>query len=196
MEVRVCSHSGMRAGPDCSHSELQQLPRAAAETGSPCAYCERIHCDPNCRAQVHAGCSTDIRSEPWFVLPPTMAWFYQQRHADYRQAPELREDCRTDSTLESQMSVLYPRHGSEVYVPVELSGDRGRVVFEATHRDRDAEVYWHLDNTFIGTTSGIHHMELAPDPGAHVLTVVDSRGESVQRRFTALPDDRVARATR
>ena len=58
--------------------------------------------------------------------------------------------------------------------------------FEAAHRDPAARVFWHLDDEYLGETRDIHQMALAPRPGPHVLVLVDERGETVRRRFTAL----------
>ena len=69
---------------------------------------------------------------------------------------------------------------------IEIDGSLGRVVLEAAHRDPDTTVFWHLDGTYTGETREIHQMELAPPPGRHVLTLVDARGELVERRFTVL----------
>ncbi len=71
-------------------------------------------------------------------------------------------------------------------MPLEIDGGVGRVVFEAAHREPGTRVFWHLDETYEGETRDIHQMALAPAPGEHVLVLVDERGESVRRRFTAV----------
>ena len=73
-----------------------------------------------------------------------------------------------------------------VFVPRQLDGTTGRVVFEAAHRDPLARVFWHLDDEYQGETVELHQMALAPRPGAHRLVLVDERGESVERRFTVV----------
>jgi penicillin-binding protein 1C len=73
-----------------------------------------------------------------------------------------------------------------VYVPLELDGQRGRAVFEATHRNAAATLYWHLDDAYVGQTRDLHQLALAPPPGKHMLTVVDDNGERVERQFTVL----------
>jgi penicillin-binding protein 1C len=187
VEAEVCTRSGERAGPDCEHTEEALLPHASlAATG--CSRCERIHCDEGCRERVHAGCAapSEMHAEGWFTLPPGQEWFYSRRRADYRPLPPWREGCDAD---EARMSVLSPREGAEVFVPRELNGERGRVVFEAAHRDRGGEIHWHLDEEFVGTTTAIHQLALAPTTGHHTLTLVDARGGRVQRRFEVLGAD-------
>lgn len=76
------------------------------------------------------------------------------------------------------MAWVYPRTASEIIIPREMDGTRGKAVFELAHGVADATVFWHLDETYIGTTTGIHKFELAPKPGDHVITVVDGDGET------------------
>jgi penicillin-binding protein 1C len=57
-------------------------------------------------------------------------------------------------------------------------------VFRLAHRKGDATVYWHLDKTYLGETRFIHEMRLAPEPGKHTVTCVDTEGNSVSVAFT------------
>lgn len=182
VEAEVCQRSGQRAGPDCEHTESQLLPHAAqAATG--CDRCQRIHTDATASTRVHAGCATDLHPRGWFVLPPAQEWFFSKRRADYRPLPPWAPGCNDD---EARMSLISPRDNAQVFVPRELDGDEGRVVFEAAHRDRDGAIHWHLDDRFVGTTTTIHQLALAPTEGPHTLTLVDADGGRVQRRFEVL----------
>jgi penicillin-binding protein 1C len=120
-----------------------------------------------------------------------MEVYYRLRHADYRPLPPLRPDCRSavGTARADALAWVSPKEGATVYVPVELDGTLGRVVFEAAHREPRTTVYWHLDGQYLGGTRDIHEMALAPAPGTHVLTLVDETGESVERRFHALRRD-------
>jgi len=62
----------------------------------------------------------------------------------------------------------------------------GETVFEATHRDREAVLYWHLDNTYIGKTQNFHKMGLRPKAGEHSLTIVDEKGDYLSIQFEIL----------
>jgi len=84
------------------------------------------------------------------------------------------------------MDLVYPREEILVYIPVELSGSKGRVIFEAVHINPEAVIYWHLYNQFIAATRHIHQVELLPAPGNHILTLVDDTGEELIRRFQAV----------
>ena len=188
-DIDVCSRSGMRAGPHCEAQRAELVPQAGLDAPG-CSYCRLVHTDAGARWQVHGDCEpvSAIRSTAWFVLPPAMETHFRRLRADYRPPPPYRPDCRAavGSAGSASLSFVYPREGAAVYVPVEMDGAVGRVVFEAAHRDPAARVFWHLDGEYEGETRDIHQMALAPRPGPHVLVLVDEGGETVRRRFTAL----------
>ena len=84
------------------------------------------------------------------------------------------------------LALLYPDANSQVLIPQELDGSRGRAVFEAINRRRDATSYWHLDDRYLGETHTFHQQSLDIDPGEHILTLVDDEGERIARRFQVL----------
>ena len=84
------------------------------------------------------------------------------------------------------MEFLYPNAAQRIYIPMELDGARGRTVFEAVHRDRDARLYWHLDGAFLGTTQTFHQLALDIPPGPHMVTIVDTAGNRLSRSFEVL----------
>jgi penicillin-binding protein 1C len=113
-----------------------------------------------------------------------MEWFYRKKHFEYRPLPPWRADCRDNAPDNTAaVSIIYPRRGSAIYIPVELGGNRGRTVFMAAHRDAAATLHWHLDNEYLGATKGLHQMSCAPAEGKHVLTVVDAHGEKAEQAF-------------
>jgi penicillin-binding protein 1C len=66
------------------------------------------------------------------------------------------------------------------------------VVLEAVHRDPDAQLLWHLDGSFAGSTRTYHQLPLDLAPGEHVVTVVDSRGNRLARQFSVLARESAA----
>jgi penicillin-binding protein 1C len=189
VDIEVCAASGMRAGTSCRRRRAIAVPLTSLP-GTVCRYCQLVHCDQSGRWQVHGSCEpvSKIVSTRWFVLPPTMAWYYQRSHSDYQPLPLFRPDCRDAETAAgaTSLSCIYPKHGSQIYVPVELDGSLGRTVFEATHRQPQTRVFWHIDDVYVGETQHIHQLSLAPAPGEHLLTLVDEHGEHLTRRFTIL----------
>jgi penicillin-binding protein 1C len=191
-EVDVCARSGHRAGPYCEKTVRMHVPLAGLKTRS-CPYCRLVQCDASLQWRVHGSCERigDVRQVGWFVLPAAWEWFYRRNHSDYRPLPPYRSDCMESfpDGDNPSLSLIYPRGNGEIYVPVELDGTRGRTVFEAAHRNPNLLIYWHLDEKFLGTTRDIHQIALDPEPGWHILTLVDENGERLEEAFRVLAKD-------
>lgn len=109
-----------------------------------------------------------------FVLPPAMEWYYRPHHPEYKGA--------THNTT-SAIAFIYPSNGSTIQLPRQLSGEIEGAVFRAAHHNPATKIWWHLDGNYIGETSLIHEMKLAPEKGKHTLTIVDENGESAAVTF-------------
>lgn len=111
-----------------------------------------------------------------FVLPPAMEWFYRPYHPEYTGA--VRKQAQ------DVMEFIYPTWGNTLYLPRQLDGSIEGVVFRVAHHTPGTTLWWHLDHTYVGETRMIHELRLAPEPGKHLLTVVDGEGNTISVRFT------------
>lgn len=182
--VKVCKSSGYRAGPDCPETEETTVCLNGLRS-SPCPYHRIIHLNRSETLQVTAGCvpSSDIVNKPWFILPPAMEYFYQQKHPEYEPLPPLMKGCGPDKK-NAVMEFIYPTQGIKIFIPRDQTGSRTRVVAEAVHRERSKKIFWHLDEKYLTATRQIHQTEIYADPGEHILTLVDEEGNSITCRFS------------
>jgi penicillin-binding protein 1C len=81
------------------------------------------------------------------------------------------------------MELIYPKPGSKIFVPRDLDGKPGAALFELAHQNSATDVFWHLDEEFIGHTRKIHTMALNPAPGKHRLVLIDGQGTTLERYF-------------
>ncbi len=185
----LCARSGMLAGPECTEKVSVLVPRREIKV-PPCPYCRTVYCDEGCTHRVHRGCekAERLRETNLMVLPPAMEHYYRRKHSDYRPLPPWRRDCapRGPGSGDNPISILYPRPSARVYIPVDLDGHRGKVVFEAAHREPGTTIFWHLDGRYLGRTSGVHQLELAPRPGSHRLLLEDGSGARLAVSFDVL----------
>ncbi|WP_225975371.1 penicillin-binding protein 1C [Panacibacter ginsenosidivorans] len=185
MYMPVCHQSGYKAGPDCPDVDTLMVSERAAKAAI-CPYHRIIHLDASGNYRVTENCMSpaDMKHVSWFVLPPTVEYYYKQRHGDYKTLPPFMPDC-VDENIKP-VDIIYPDENARIYVPLEISGNRGKTIFAATNRNNKAKLFWHLDDTYIGTTTQFHQMAVDPSPGLHTLTIVDENGESVTRHFEIL----------
>ncbi|MBR4774727.1 MAG: penicillin-binding protein 1C [Bacteroidales bacterium] len=110
-----------------------------------------------------------------FVLPPAMEWYYKPHHPTYSGAKRKTG---------AQIQFIYPRSGAVLTLPRQLDGTIQGVVFRVAHHNNSETLWWHLDSAYVGETSILHEMKLAPAPGKHTLTVVDGEGNTAFVSFS------------
>ncbi len=189
-KMRVCSQSGYKAGEYCKQVVLE-LVAPAGEKTMICPYHKLIHLDRTGTYRVTDVCESpsDMQHQTWFILPPAMEYYYKVKHSDYRLLPPFGPGCDGEGNT-YVMEMIYPKNMASIYVPVEFNGKRGKVVLNATHRNADAKIYWHIDGEYVATTQSYHQLAVSPPPGKHTLTLVDEKGERLVQTFTILDKEK------
>lgn len=181
--VPVCRQSGYRAGMDCNEVDTLFMPQNAVKSPV-CPYHQMINLDATGTWRVTADCESPAAMQhlSWFVLTPAMEFYYRQKTADYKPLPAFKPGCAA-SDASKTIDIIYPIPNAKIYVPLEINGERGRVVFSAAHRRSGAKIFWSLDDSFVGATQNFHQVALNPLVGKHIITLVDETGYSVSRAF-------------
>lgn len=184
----LCEHSGFRAAEFCEKKRATLLPKTGSKL-DPCPFHRLIHLDATEKFRVSGGCYPPYKMvhKTWFVLPPLAEKYYQSRQPNYEELPEWLPICKPDQEL--VMQFIYPQHNGEIMIPRLPNGKKGKVVFEATHLDDNAVVYWHLDQQYLGKTQGLHQKTMVPPAGEHVLSLVDENGNQIRRRITVFESE-------
>jgi penicillin-binding protein 1C len=153
---------------------------------SACPFHKKIHLSQDRKWRVHSGCEELNKMIPsnWFILPPVQAYYYQ-RGNEYLPLPPFKKGCDSN-TISNTFDLIYPKQNAKIFIPRQLGGNNGQVIFEAVHSDPSAVIYWHMDGIFFGKTTQTHSLGLNPEHGSHELTLIDSRGESITRSFEVL----------
>ncbi|QGY48042.1 penicillin-binding protein 1C [Maribellus comscasis] len=179
-QVEICAESGYRPGENCDSTKTVWLPKGLKV--EVCPWHQRIHLNENGTQRVNANCYpvSKMQHKNWFVLPPAMEYYYKPRNPMYATLPPSKPGC--EDGIEN-MEFVYPREWNNLFIPTDLDGTPGQLIFELVHRQRNAKVFWQLDEKFLGTTSGIHQFAVRPESGWHILNVTDQLGNSLSRRF-------------
>jgi penicillin-binding protein 1C len=185
-KILVCEKSGMRLGENCEDSDSAWVTKRGLQT-LPCVHHKRVHLSADQKFRVHGNCESvaSMKNVKWFVLPPVQEYYYRSKNISYQVLPPFRDDCQPPDAA-SNMELVYPKAGTKIFIPTELDGSKGSSLFELAHRNPASTVYWHIDGVFIGTTQKRHQMAIQSATGNHTLTLVDDRGEVLERRFNVL----------
>ncbi len=184
--VPVCRQSGYRANTDCPDVDTLFMPPNANKVPL-CMYHKIIHVDATGNYRVTEQCESpsNMQHKSWFILSPAMEYYYKQKNADYKVVPPFKPSCQFAETGKV-MEIIYPQQDAKIYVPLEVTGQKGNTIFTAAHRNNNAKIFWSLDDNFIGTTQHFHQIALNPMPGKHIITLVDENGISLSRPFEIL----------
>ena len=183
-EVAICRSSGHKASQICDQVDSLYIPRSGINTPV-CPYHQLIHLSADGRFRVNSSCESVDRmiTRPWFVLPPSQEYYYRNYHIDYVPLPPIKPGCEQTKSS-GQIELIYPEHNAVLYLPKGFSGKREKFIFKAAHAREEATIYWHLDDTYLGETTGNHQIACRVSSGKHVLTLIDNWGNQRKILFT------------
>lgn len=176
-EINVCSISGFRAGQNCPIT-TSLVPHRSKKTQQ-CPYHKLVHLDLTEQYQVNSSCEQidHIINKPWFILPPTMAYYYKQTHSDYKDLPPFRDDCKNNDS-KTLLEFIYPKHGDKIYLTKNFYSQLQPFIAKAATNNTEKKLFWYLDDIYLGETDLYHEMSIMADEGSHYLSIIDVNGNS------------------
>ena len=186
-QVVVCKQSGCLASQYCSDIKKEWIPKNS-NVSITCSYHKPIHLDATEKYRVTDACVSpiDMKTVSWFVLPPVQEYYFKTKNPMYKSLLPYKLGCEPE--IEKSMEMIYPKAGTVIYIPYELSGEQGKTIFEIAHRQPSNSVFWHLDGALIGTTRDIHQLGLNPSKGKHMLSLSDNTGETLNIPFEVVSE--------
>ena len=175
---KICVKSGYKASDICAETREELVPETE-NSALPCPYHVNIFLDKSEKFRVTSECYSvsEMVTKSWFYLPPKIDFYYKKRTPNHLPIPPYKKGC-TVVDANSPLSIIYPKNESKIKLPKTVEGTKGKVVLEATLRFNSQNLYWHLDEDFIGTTSQIHQKEVNLSIGKHTLLIMDEIGNS------------------
>jgi penicillin-binding protein 1C len=182
VEAKICTKSGNLASVNCEEVRSEYIQKNG-ERSEVCSYHSLVHLNKEGNKRVNSSCYkvSDMQTKKWFVLPPVQAYYYKKVNPAYKDLPPWEENCRVNT--EHNIGLIYPKAGAQIFIPKDFNNVRQKIVFKAVHQNRKAVIYWHLDEKFLGTTKGQHKITIFVKKGIHKLTLMDDKGEILQRNF-------------
>lgn len=184
--AEVCKQSGHLAQDDCP--KIKQLITRSGKKTAICPYHKLVHLDASRQFRVNSSCEDvdKIVTVKWFILPPVMEWYYKSLHIDYKTVPPYRADCQP--TQQAVMDFIYPKTNSKIYLTKDFNSKVQPVIVKVAHSNREAKLFWYVDNDYKGTTQTFHEMPIAAETGVHYITVADEFGNEIKRRVEIIKD--------
>lgn len=183
--IEICKQSGYSKGLHCELIDTLLTNKEASRVKI-CPYHEKVQLDKTEQFRVNSSCYAiaDMKQKSYLVLPPLMQWYYRKKNPSYRLIPEWKSACRIQA--QNPMQLISPEKADQVLIPIELGGEKGRLVVEVAHNNPNATIYWHIDDQYLGQSSGRHNKEINPQLGKHILTLVDSKGNTLIKEIEVI----------
>lgn len=182
VDAEVCRQSGHLKGRFCEETDTVLILPAGLRTDA-CPYHHLITLAADEKHRVYESCANTepTLQKSWFTLPPVWEWYYKQHHPEYNPLPPFKAGCGEDTF--QPMQFIYPPMNAHIKLPKQLDGSKGFLTVELAHTNPNANVFWHLDDTYLMQTQDFHKISLQPAPEKHSLTAVDGEGNTVSTTF-------------
>ncbi len=182
VNLETCAKSGFRKSLFCEETITGVLPKNGTRSKT-CPYHQQLALDSSEAFQVNADCYplAEIRFKNWFNVPPMVEYYYKNSNPNYKKLPSFLSGC--SSGLQDRMALLYPKKNEVVLLPKDLGDKKSEVIFKLAHQQHDSQVFWYLNDTYIGETTSFHELIVPIKPGTYQLTATDDKGYQIKQQL-------------
>ncbi len=172
VKMATCKLSGELANEFCP-KDSTYLSRNSSFLRQ-CNYHREIFITENESFRVQKNCyEGEIKKTTELNIPTHIAYFYKQTQL---YSPPLPWHPSCQNRDDSKLKIIYPEKNIQIYQPRVGENERNQFVLKAHHTDDKAQLMWHLDDIFLGSTQNIHEISVLLKKGTHRLLVLDENG--------------------
>jgi len=187
--VEICSLSGYKAKPICPHKKNIPLPINRMQNRT-CSFHKEIIVSKSTGFEVCSLCwnvedTLHIVEEHY---PPSVRNELRKTGREPK-AETLHNPRCLAKKEEVQFSIVYPENGARLFLPSSDALSEMGFIAIAAHKQRDAELQWFLDGSFLGVTKSEHKMAVTVGSGVHRIGVQDTLGIYLETRFRVRSSD-------
>ena len=181
--LMLCRESGYLAGENCPDAVPAEAPRFMKPLPR-CPYHQAVYLDSTETYQVCSLCweSGTYHRVSRLLYPPDVVQYLRGRGQVISDLPPHRPDCPGQNG-QLAVQILYPQENTRIWLPRDFGGALQKVILRAAHRERDRQIYWYLDQRYLGSTANRHELAVELQEGWHQLEIVDETGQRDQKRF-------------
>lgn len=178
----VCNESGFPANHLCENVTNLSIPKRTWKQGE-CPYHQSIFVTKDKKYRLKQTCASiyDMQASTYFVLPISVAQIYKQKHPTFQEVPPLHPDCMKSES--NPLLLIHPKPNAHLFLPRNQYGEQSKMVFEVQNRRSDGKIFWHLDERYLGETTGVHQLSVSVSEGKHQIKAMDESGNEVQTSF-------------
>ena len=184
---RVCSVSGMPAGPHCPSTE-EELHVPGLSPHRVCDIHQVIQVDKETGKRLcpHCRIGRDYEERVIEKWPARMAAWMEKNGYPLDPVPEHFPRCTRIASGDGPV-IVSPPDGSELKIRPGAPLRYQKIFLDASVSNLTRTVYWFLDGQLVFSGSPAEKVFILPAPGAHTLLCMDDEGRSTRSRFTVHP---------
>lgn len=187
VKEEICAFSGNKATDHCENKRLDFVP-AHQKNKTMCSRCVKLDVDKKLQFQVNRNCypQENIKRQHYVLLSPVEVFYTSLEKIAL--PPPFHPDC-LEEVQATPMEFIFPRKGEVVFLPKSFDEKVQEIAIQLAHLDENEQVFWYLDKEYITSTKGIHELSLPLQKGNYVLSVVDTKGNSLSQQLEVVTRD-------
>lgn len=182
-QVELCSRTGFLAGENCEDRVVADAPPGPGVVPL-CPYHRVVFVTKDEKFSVCSLCweEGNYKKVRKLIFPPDVSQFLREKGDIVDSIPPHTQGCSSGSESDP-IQILYPVKEARILIPVDFNRETQNITIRVAHKFSDREIFWYIDQTYIGVTKSRHKMMVDLSPGWHKLEVIDSDGNNAKRRF-------------
>lgn len=183
VSIKTCAQTGFYASDNCPDVEEQLAPKNMKPMRI-CPFHKSFLIEND-----HIVCSHCWQGEQqameFLSYPPDVNYYLRKNGGLLDQIPTHNPKCPTRNETDV-LEIIYPLDKANIIVTRDFDGSYQPVVSRVATRHTDRELFWYLDNEYLGSTVQQPSLPLKLRSGQHLLTVTDPEGNKDQVSFSVI----------
>jgi penicillin-binding protein 1C len=183
--IKICKHTGFYATENCEEIAMVNAPINMRPLNT-CSYHKKYQLDAK---QVYAVCShcwSQSRIEKNILKYPPDVNYYLRKNGNLVESEPPHNPLCAIAQENDVLQIIYPLENANVFIPKDFDGSHQPLVSRLATQFPEREVFWYLDESFIGSSVNKPSLPLHLNAGSHLLTVVDVMGNKDQVKFSVI----------
>ena len=185
VEVKLCAQTGFYAGGSCTEVVLSKVPTNMKPMRI-CPYHQTLVVNHDHNYVVCSRCwTTDHQEMNVLKYPPDVNYYLWQNGGIVETLHEHNPACDVRQERDI-LKIIYPLDRANLFVTKDFDGSYQPVISRLATQFPEREVFWYLDDHYLGSTIRKPSLLLHLKSGEHELSVVDSEGNRDLVKFNVM----------
>lgn len=185
VDVEICKETGFYATSSCSEKLIVDAPGQMKPLRT-CPFHRTIFIDIDEKHEVCSHCWAQGYSKRNILkYPPDVNYYLRNNGTLIEDIPNHNPYCRIKQEREI-LQIIYPLENANVFIPKDFDGKYQPLIGRVASQFPDRELFWYLDESYLGSTVRKPSLPLQLKEGKHQLSVVDSQGNKDQVKFSVI----------